>query len=161
MKKITIPIEFGQPVCSVWINDKKYVLETGKEIEVEDHIADFMTAAINSSEPDMPQGTPPFGGGSAKPVFFWCNNTRDPLHPYGNAAVTATAQEIVDAYFAGCAYVVEGVSTPNRIIGFAISQSDNPGSVLVPNNGMVFQYMTGCMGGAILAEIAKYSPQEG
>ena len=60
MKKITIPIEFGQPVATVWINDEKYVLETGKEIEVDDHVADFITRSINSTAPNMAPGGTPF-----------------------------------------------------------------------------------------------------
>lgn len=61
MKKINIPTSFGHPTVKVSINSKDYQLETGKDIEVEDFIADFIEDAIKSQEPEMAPSTPSGG----------------------------------------------------------------------------------------------------
>lgn len=43
-KTINIPASLGAPSVTVWINDKKYVLETGKEITVDDSVAELFSS---------------------------------------------------------------------------------------------------------------------
>lgn len=67
-KKITIPKEFGYPTIEVWINGDKHSLETGKEIEVTEKVAEVIEAKINIHEnlltPDGNVGSS--GGGGAQ-----------------------------------------------------------------------------------------------
>ena len=46
MKKITIPKKFGYPTMDIMVNFKRYTLETGKEIEVDDGLAEVIENAI-------------------------------------------------------------------------------------------------------------------
>ena len=121
MKKITIPVEFGQPVVTVRVNDQKYVLETGKEIVVEDHIADLVTASINSSEPDMEPVRKTFGPG--KPVVFFGSSNK--LYREVAPPVAVTAEEMAAAYFGDGAYVIDSSRSgfPVRVVGFSISSN--------------------------------------
>ncbi len=46
MKKITIPKRFGYPTLDIVVNGIVHTVESGKEIEVEDHIAEAIENAI-------------------------------------------------------------------------------------------------------------------
>ena len=64
------------------------------------------------------------GGGSAAPVVFKVSNGF--LTHYDNANVWATTEEVVDAYFAGNAYIYAAYGddyAPQKVIGFYISSA--------------------------------------
>lgn len=71
MKKITIPKEFGYPTTKVWVNGDKYILETGKEIEVTEEVAEVIEAKIkiyeNLFKPDDNEDSDTGGGESVQP----------------------------------------------------------------------------------------------
>jgi hypothetical protein len=46
MKTITIPKRFGYPTAKITANGKEYILKSGEEITVEDHIAEIIENAI-------------------------------------------------------------------------------------------------------------------
>lgn len=46
MKTITIPKRFGYPTAKITANGKEYILKSGEEIAVEDHIAEIIENAI-------------------------------------------------------------------------------------------------------------------
>ena len=64
VRKIVIPIHFGQPTVTVWINQHEYVFETGRQIEVDNFIADFIERNISGAKPDMAPVSPPFQCGA-------------------------------------------------------------------------------------------------
>ena len=46
MTTITIPTKFGYPKFDIYINGKKYTLQSGVEITVEDHVAEVIENAL-------------------------------------------------------------------------------------------------------------------
>ena len=46
MTTLTIPTKFGYPKFDIYINGKKYTLQSGVEITVEDHVADIIENAV-------------------------------------------------------------------------------------------------------------------
>ena len=46
MTTITIPTKFGYPKFDIYINGKKYTLQSGVQISVEDHVAEAIENAI-------------------------------------------------------------------------------------------------------------------
>ena len=50
-KTINIPASVGSPTVTVWLNDKKYVLETGKDITVDDAVAAIFTSKKDEPAP--------------------------------------------------------------------------------------------------------------
>jgi hypothetical protein len=60
MKNITIPKKFGYPTVNITVNGIEYTLETGVEIEVDDHVAEVVDNALALE----PKEDPNAGGGS-------------------------------------------------------------------------------------------------
>lgn len=46
MKTITIPKRFGYPTLEINVNGKEYIVKSGEEITVEDHVAEVIENAI-------------------------------------------------------------------------------------------------------------------
>lgn len=46
MTTITIPTKFGYPKFDIYINGKKYTLQSGVEITIEDHVAEVIEKAL-------------------------------------------------------------------------------------------------------------------
>lgn len=56
--KITIPISLGTPTATFWINQKKYVLETGVEIDAPDEVGALIAQYENYLKSKKPQDLP-------------------------------------------------------------------------------------------------------
>ena len=54
-KTITVPVEYGFPTVTVWVNDQRYDVETGKSVSVDDAV--YLILAKMMEKPAVPERT--------------------------------------------------------------------------------------------------------
>ena len=54
-KTIKVPVEYGYPTVTVWINDQRYEVETGKSVSVDDAV--YLVLQKMMEKPAVPEST--------------------------------------------------------------------------------------------------------
>lgn len=117
-KTITIPKSFGYPTADFIINHKRYTLETGVPITVDDAIAEVVENAI-ALQPKEDENAGASGGGSSK---NWYHKTGNPETlvslDFKNLDV---GLYVVDLYSAGTDgfYINKAYGASNPVLGNA------------------------------------------
>lgn len=94
-------------------------------------------------------------GGSATPVVFKVSNSKILHYETGEAA---SAEEVVDLYMAGMAYIDSGRDIANRIVGFNLSSGGYCPVVLNSNNTLLSQQYACIIEDEFKTAMSKYMP---